>query len=168
MENINPTRKREFELGSFFPYLVRIFYRSVSSSVSNIYATRFNLSVSEWRTMAVLGSHGILSASEIVEQSSMDKVNVSRAVKALQKRGFLKRDIDGDDKRKAVLRLTDNGREAYQILAPLLLDLESTLLEGLSEEEVATLLRLMEKVRENANKSLSHAREKDLEHSSSA
>jgi DNA-binding MarR family transcriptional regulator len=149
----NETSSEAFNLTEFFPYLVRIFYRSVSSSVSDLYGSLFGLSVSEWRTMAVLGPHGTLSASEIVERSSMDKVNVSRAIKKLQKTGYLKRDIDGNDKRKAVLRLTEEGRKIHLALIPMIKDLEQNLLEGLTKEEVEQLKFLMEKVRLNAEKS---------------
>lgn len=140
----------QFELNAFFPYLVRIFYRSVITSVSRVYSSRYGLSVSEWRTMAVLGASGALSASEIVERSSMDKVNVSRAIKALREREFLKRDIDGDDRRRAVVRLTERGREVFHDLVPLVSEVEDGLLAGLTRAERATLLGLMEKVRHNA------------------
>ena len=139
-----------FELTAFFPYLVRIFYRSVITSVSRVYSTRYGLSVSEWRTMAVLGAQGALSAGEIVERSSMDKVNVSRAIKALRERDFLRRDIDGDDRRRAVVRLTERGREVFHDLVPLVTEVEDGLLAGLTRDERATLFGLMEKVRHNA------------------
>ena len=44
------TETADFDLHSFFPYLVRIYYRAVSSSITDIYASRYGLSVSEWRT----------------------------------------------------------------------------------------------------------------------
>lgn len=143
-------RHADFDLRSFFPYLVRIYYRAVSGSVAAVYSTQYGLSVSEWRTMVVLGPDRAMSAGEIVEQSSMDKVNVSRAISGLRRRGFLKRDIDGSDRRRAVLRLTAEGTDAFDALVPQVLKLESDLLRGLTAEERATLLRLMEKVRKNA------------------
>ncbi len=139
-----------FDLSSFFPYLVRVYYRAVSESVASIYSTLFGLSVSEWRTMVVLGPNRAMSASEIVAESSMDKVNVSRAVQRLRGAGLLKRDIDGDDRRRAVLRLTAKGVEAFRTLVPLVRQREVDLLAGLSPDERETLLRLMEKVRANA------------------
>ncbi len=139
-----------FELIEFFPYLVRVYYRSVSEAVSRIYSERYGLTTSEWRTMAVLGPITTLSASEIVERSSMDKVNVSRAIKGLQQAGFLRRDIDGQDKRRAVLRLTEKGSEAFAVLSPLVKQVEEDLLVGLSKQERTTLLSLMERVRSNA------------------
>ncbi|MBC6405948.1 MAG: MarR family transcriptional regulator [Rhodospirillales bacterium] len=141
---------RAFDLRSFFPYLVRTYYQAVSASVTQIYGPLHGLSVSEWRTMAVLGSHRVLSASEIVERSSMDRVAVSRAIKGLREAGLLKRDIDGDDQRRAVLRLTPKGSAVFHDLVPRVRALEEDLLAGLSAKERQTLLSLMARVRDNA------------------
>ena len=141
-----------FDLAGFFPYLVRVFYRAVSDAVANVYTEKYGLSMSEWRTMAVLGPYKAMSASEIVELSSMDKVSVSRAIKGLQQHGYIKRDIDGDDKRRAVLRLTLDGRKTFTDLVPRVKQRETQCLDGLSETERTTLITLMERVRMNAEK----------------
>jgi len=142
----------DFQLQTFFPYLVRLFYRSVSSSIEDIYQSTYGLTVSEWRTIVVLGPRQALSAGDIVAQSSMDKVNVSRAVGRLREAGLLKRDIDGDDRRKAVLRLTPEGVEVFNALVPKVLAMQEHLFDGLSSDERATLLELMSKVRGNADR----------------
>ena len=147
---MNSKNMDNFELSEFFPYLVRVYYRAVSDAVSSVYSKRYGLTTSEWRTMAVLGPTTTLSASEIVARSSMDKVNVSRAIKGLQREGFLRRDIDGQDKRRAVLRLTEKGSEAFAVLAPLVKQVEEDLLVGLSEQERTMLVKLMERVKNNA------------------
>lgn len=140
----------EFDLHKFFPYMVRVFYRSVSDSISHIYTSKFNLSVSEWRVIVTLGTNNVFSASEIVERSSVTKVNVSRATKSLHKRGLLKRDINGIDKRRAALRLTAEGKEIYTTLVPLVTALEEELLDGLTQREFETLISLMSKIQKNA------------------
>ncbi len=146
-----------FDLREFFPYLVRVYYRAVSDAVSNVYANQYGLSVSEWRTMAVLGSIKALSASEIVEQSSMDKVTVSRAIKGLQTLGYLRRDVDTADKRRAVLKLTQAGINAFGELVPMVKQVEKDCLQGLSPEEQKTLISLMNRVQQNAENSPSRA-----------
>jgi len=140
----------EFDLHKFFPYMVRVFYRSVSDSISHIYTSKFNLSVSEWRVVVTLGTNNVFSASEIVERSSVTKVNVSRATKSLHKRGLLKRDINGTDKRRAALRLTAEGKEIYTTLVPLVTALEEELLDGLTQKEFDMLISLMAKIQKNA------------------
>ena len=141
-----------FELDEFFPFQVSIFYRAVSDAVSKAYLVDFDLTVSQWRTLAVLGQHDALSASEIVRNSSMNKVTVSRAIKGLRVRGLLKRDIDGDDKRKAVLRLTRDGRKTFQAIVPHVNRLAADCLAGLTLDEQNLLISLMNRVQNNAEK----------------
>jgi DNA-binding MarR family transcriptional regulator len=139
-----------FQLETFFPYLVRIYYRAVSESVMEIYERDYGLSVSEWRAMAVLGNEQPLSASEIVQRSSIDKVRVSRAISGLTKAGYLERRVDEDDRRKVALQLTRAGQNVFEELVGKVQNLECQLLDGFSEDEKETLKSLMARVRKNA------------------
>ncbi len=142
----------DFELDAFFPYQVRLFYRAVSNSVADVYGEMFDLTVSEWRIMAVLGVDEMFSASELVARSSLGKVNVSRAIKGLKAAGYVRRDIDSDDKRRAVVRLTAKGRQVLATLVPLVKSREAELFEGLEANEKQQLLGLMQKVKRNADR----------------
>ncbi len=139
-----------FTLEEFFPYQVRRFYLAVSQSVTDIYSSRYGLSVSEWRTMAVLGNHQPLSASDVVRRSSIDKVQVSRAIQGLLKRGFLQRLVDDADRRRVHLHLTDAGQQVFADLVLRVRAREQQLLGGLSHEEQDSLKALMAKVRQQA------------------
>ncbi|WP_413208353.1 MarR family winged helix-turn-helix transcriptional regulator [Rhodospirillum sp. A1_3_36] len=139
-----------FVLSDFFPYKVRIFYTAVSGAVRQVYTSLHGLSVNEWRTLAVLCDNAPLSAKEIVGRSSMDKVNVSRAISALQKKGILERHIDPTDRRRILLRLTRKGRLILTDLLPEVKQVEERMLDGLSAEERDTFLRLMTRVTANA------------------
>ncbi len=136
-----------FYLETFFPYQVRVFYLEVSQAVSDIYISRYGLTVSEWRTMAVLGNHQPLSASDVVQRSSIDKVQVSRAIQGLLKRDLLQRRVDPVDRRRVNLHLTDKGQQVFADLIPRIRTLEQQLLGCLSETEQQTLRALMSKVR---------------------
>ena len=52
-------------------------------TIARVYEQRFDLSVTEWRVMAVLGALDGLSAREVAERTAMDKVAVSRALAGL-------------------------------------------------------------------------------------
>ncbi len=138
------------KLSTFFPYLVRLFYRDVSQSITDVYATAYDLAVTEWRTMVVLNDFQPLSAKDIVSRSSMDKVNVSRAVTSLQKKKLLERHIDPTDRRRSLLRLTKKGRLVFVKLVPHVRRVEEQLLNGLTPEERQILFNLMQRVRSNA------------------
>jgi DNA-binding MarR family transcriptional regulator len=84
-----------------------------------------------------------LSASEVSEHTAMDKVAVSRAVARLLERGFIQREIHGDDRRRSVLQLLPAGFAVYEVVAPMVLESERRLLGALTEEERSALDRLI-------------------------
>lgn len=136
-----------FDLEKFFPYKVRIFYRAVSERVADIYKERYGLSVQEWRIMAVLGPTKGLSASEMVQRSSMDKVTISRAISKLTDRGYINQEANPRDGRRVTLQLSEEGRTLFDELVPQVLDVEQLLLADLSPDERTQLSELMRKVR---------------------
>lgn len=140
------THAPAFLLQNFFPYLARVFYAKVSGSVSRLYEEQYGMKRYEWRTMAILGQSTPLTASEIVAASSMDKVSVSRAITSLRKRGWIVEKANKSDARSRLLKLSRSGEEVYETLVPQMFELERKLLSDLSDEEVATLKKLMARV----------------------
>lgn len=140
----------EFDLESFFPYLVRVFYSDVTRALSAVYQRDYGMMPAEWRVMAILGiaSNG-LPATEIVFRSSMDKVVVSRAVKRLEERGFLRREANAQDGRSFLLRLSEAGLAAYEDLVPKLKAVERRMLAGLSDSEISAFLSVTRRIRDN-------------------
>ncbi|TYC48630.1 MarR family transcriptional regulator [Rhodobacterales bacterium] len=140
----------EFDLERFFPYRIRVFYSDVTRALSAVYQRDYGMMPAEWRVMAILGmkTQG-LPATEIVSRSSMDKVVVSRAVKRLEEKGFLKRQTNAQDGRSFLLQLSTEGRAAYDDLAPKLRAVERRMLAGLSEEEIAGFLDITRRIRDN-------------------
>jgi len=131
------------ELDRFLPYRLSVLSNRISQDIAGLYGARFDLSVTEWRILAVLGRYPDLSATEVAERTAMDKVAVSRAVTSLLASGRLKRRLHGKDRRRSVLQLSAKGYRVYDEVAPLALAYEQRLLEGLREDELAALGRLL-------------------------
>lgn len=134
------------ELEKFLPYRLSVLSNTVSQAIAREYEDRFQLSITEWRVVAVLGRYDGLSAREVAERTAMDKVAVSRAVAELMKDGRVKRSTADHDKRQSVLSLTAKGRKVYDEVAPLALQHEQRLLAHLDAEERAWLGRILEKL----------------------
>ena len=96
--------------------------------------------------MAVLGRYGAMTANSVVERTAMDKVRVSRAVARLLARGRVTRRTDPEDRRRAILDLTPEGRAVYAQVVPLVLAIERELLGDLSVEERGTLDQMLHKL----------------------
>jgi len=134
------------ELEKFLPYRLSVLSNTVSQAIAREYEDRFQLSITEWRVVAVLGRYDGLSAREVAERTAMDKVAVSRAVAELMKDGRVKRSTADHDKRQSVLSLTAKGRKVYDEVAPLALQHEQRLLAHLDAEEREWLGRIIEKL----------------------
>lgn len=137
------------ELEHFLPYRLSVLSNSISSAIARSYQSRFALSITEWRVLAVLGRYPGLSGSEVVERTAMDKVAVSRAVNSLLEAGRLARSTDAEDRRRSVLVLTEAGQEVYDEIVPEALAYERALLANLSPAEQVQLHRLLSKLEGN-------------------
>ena len=131
------------DLERFLPYRLSVLSNRISADIAELYETRYGLAIPEWRVIAVLAKRPGLSATEVAQRTAMDKVAVSRAVSSLLEASRIQRDIDGDDRRKSVLRLTDAGKAVYEDVAPQALAYEQRLLGALRRDELDALDRLL-------------------------
>jgi DNA-binding MarR family transcriptional regulator len=134
------------ELERFLPYRLSILSNTVSQSIAAEYQDRFELSMTEWRVMAVLGRFAELSAREVAERTAMDKVAVSRAVARLVEAGRVDRSTHGGDKRRSVLKLSEAGWAIHDEVAPMARAHERELLAKLDEGERVQLNRILDKL----------------------
>lgn len=135
-----------FALENFLPYRLSVVTQTVSGGLSKIYASRFDLSVPQWRVMAVLGRYEPISANEVCDRTVMDKVAVSRAVQAMLRRGLVERTVDNRDRRRSALRLSKRGRSIHNEIVPMALEYERKLLQSLTEEERTALDSLLKRL----------------------
>ena len=142
MSKQNPT----LDLKKFLPYQLSVVTNRISASFARLYSEKFNLSIPEWRVMAVLGQQPGLSADEVSSETEMDKVPVSRAVTKLLDKGLLNRDFSGLDRRRSILRLSEAGYAMYSQIVPLALSYEAELKTALIEQEQAQLEVLLKKL----------------------
>lgn len=143
-------QKLYVELENFMPYRISVLSNFVSSSIAAIYSARFNITIMEWRVIAVLGNYQPLSANEICERTNMDKVQVSRAVSSLTKSGRVLRKTDKRDRRRSQLRLAAKGMKVYRQIVPLALEREKQLMSCLSTQERQEFDRLLCKMERRA------------------
>ena len=134
------------ELEHFLPYRLSILSNTVSQAIASDYQQRYDLSVTEWRVMAVLARFDGLSAREVAERTAMDKVAVSRALARLVESGRVSRGTHDGDKRRSVLSLTESGWKVHDEVAPMARARERQVLAKLDAEERSWLKRILDKL----------------------
>lgn len=111
-----------------------------------VYGSRFGVGLPEWRTLALLGLHGPITAIRIAELAQIDRGAVSRAVASLERRGLLARDSDAADKRRQPLKLTQAGCALHDRIARFAVRRQSWLLSQFTDAEQEQLAQLLAKL----------------------
>ena len=127
--------KDELILEDFLPYRLSVLSHTISTTIAKVYEKRFGVSIPEWRVIAILGRFPGLSAVEVADRTMLDKVAVSRAVTKLIRNGHIDRQFADADRRRSILNLSDDGRQVHDEIAPLALEFEHDLLQGISVED---------------------------------
>lgn len=133
-------------LNEFLPYRLSVVANKVSRALANLYSERFNVTVHEWRVMAVLGQQPGLSADQVCAKTEMDKVSVSRAVTKLLKKKHIERNVYAKDRRRSNLKLSNNGHKVYDKIVPLALEFETRLVQSLAKNELEQLSVLLKRL----------------------
>lgn len=133
-------------LERFLPYRLSILSNRVSRAIAARYARAFDLTVPEWRIIAVLGRKPGLTAKEVAEATEMDKVAVSRAVAKLVAARRVSADVHDEDGRASSLSLTAQGEALHARIAPIALDAERRLLASFSASERAQFDALIDRL----------------------
>jgi DNA-binding MarR family transcriptional regulator len=141
---------RSLELERFLPYRFSVLANTMSSAIAAAYAERFELSIPEWRIVAVLARAPGLSSAQVAERTAMDKVAVSRGVAALVRTRRVERSVEQSDRRRSQLQLTPRGLALYQEVVPWALAYEAALLRGLSGRTRQSLDRLLDELQRRA------------------
>ncbi|WP_099866790.1 MarR family winged helix-turn-helix transcriptional regulator [Pararhizobium haloflavum] len=131
--------KALLELDHFLPYRLSRAAEAVSRDFATLYRERYGMTRPEWRVLATVGQFGRITATAIGRHSSLHKTKVSRAVVALEKRRWISRSTDTDDRRIEHLTLTREGVACYRALVTIAKAYERRLIAALGDEQSAQL-----------------------------
>ena len=155
----SPEKTNKLALGDFLPYRLTKLSGIISRSLAERYSRQFEVSIHEWRVIAIIGEKPGLTAREVGELASLDKVNISRAIDKLEKRGRVQRKVTAHDRRAFSLQLTDAGEEILRTIGPLALDFENKLLDGFSASEITTIRSFLDRLDTRADELVSIMKE---------
>lgn len=136
---------RVLQLDQYWPYQITVLSDRIARRTSKITKDR-GLNLSQWRVMAAIAEVPGRTSVEVVTITPMDKGIVSRATKALLKRGLIRREASQSDGRISHLHLTEEGSELYRELIPQIetvLQRAGTVLSTQEQERMSQHLRAL-------------------------
>ena len=130
-----------------FREIIRIFDRELS--VQNDASCCNGISVSQCHTLLEIEKNSEISVSELATKLSLDKSTVSRTIEGLVNISLVDRIIPKENRRKALINLTDNGKQVCSTINYSNDSYIEAVLKDFTREEQEDFLRLFEKLTKN-------------------
>ena len=137
-------------LKTLFSYRLNVLANLSSRIAVAINEREHDLSMRDWRIVALLGAFAPLSLNQLAREANLDKSQASRSVAELIERGLLSRAVDRLDGRGIKLGLTALGRGLYRRVFPQAVARNELLLAALTAAERRALQRILDKLTERA------------------
>ncbi len=130
-------------LENFLPYRMARLTEALSAEIRPVYKDAFGLNRPEWRVLAALADLGPSTATALGAHSAQHKTKVSRAVRALELRRWIRRETVMTDRRSEIISMTDTGQHAYCDLVAPMRERETRILDRIAPEDRAALNRAL-------------------------
>jgi DNA-binding MarR family transcriptional regulator len=117
---------------------------AMSRSAALRYRREFDVSLGEWRAIALIAADPTLTLNRLARRAGLDKAQMSRVVSRLTERGLVNRTAGSG--RSSQLALTEAGTGVYRGLITAANERDEEFLEILSAEEAAILRRALDKL----------------------
>jgi len=108
-----------------------------------------NLTISQFKVLAYLWehSHKKINQKHIHEFLEIKPSSLNKLLSLLETKGLIKKEIDPDDFRNRIIKLTDHGMEIKRICTENMKQTEAYVLEEFSDEEVNILFNLLSRMK---------------------
>ena len=128
------------------------------NEISRLFRTHIRENISDEGVMSQQGAHLVLSTLavsdginqlELVRRTHLRPPTVSVIIKRMEAEGLAERKTDPDDGRAVRVYLTKKGKELDSLHIERIKSLDAVALSGMTDEEIATLMTLLPKIRNN-------------------
>ena len=139
-------------------YLVReahrAFLRALAARVS-----RHRVTIGMWYFLRALWEEDGLTQRELSRRVGMMEPTTATALDSMQRRGLISRTRDTGDRRKVIIRLTEEGRRLRDVLLPCAIEVNRIALEGIAAEQLSLLRDQLVHIRSNLDEDATRDRE---------
>lgn len=145
MKNTNPTGTVLYTIEQTIKEYRKISQKNISQIVGDI-------TVDQCLLLIILDKNAAYSQKEIAELIFKDNASITRIIELMVKKDYLIRQINESDRRKFNLEITEKGKKTIELLTPVIYKNREKALEGLSNNEIELLDKLLAKIISNCKK----------------
>ncbi|MDX1483643.1 MAG: MarR family transcriptional regulator [Alphaproteobacteria bacterium] len=129
-------------------YLLRDTYRAFTK-ILQARISAHGVSIGQWYFLRVLWEEDGLTQRELSQRVGMMEPTTVTALNGMEKRGYVRRVRNAEDKRKVNIYLTEKGKALRNVLLPHAIDVNIRSVAGVPEEDVETVRRTLHAMKQN-------------------
>lgn len=140
----NDLRHREF-----IGYQVYVTQRALMRSLEHVLSP-FGLTAGQWNALNLLHEYGDMTQKELAEKLHKEPATVVRLLDRMVKRSLVKRTSHPEDRRANIIGITPEAVDLLYAAEPYVVEQANRIAEGISEEDLAVFMRVLDTVRQNS------------------
>ena len=135
------------QLAAALPMSMRVVARNMGLALD---AAELGVNLPQFGMLDFLLTNSEAVQTDLANHLHKDKSVILRQLDQLEQSGWVERQMDANDRRRKNLVVTKAGQEIYRKAAKLRDKVFMQVLEGIPQKDVETMLKVLERMRENA------------------
>lgn len=108
-----------------------------------------SVSAEEWAILLILWSKGEQTPSALAEVTFRDRTTITRLIDQMVRKDMVTRMHDDKDRRRVLIKASDNGQALKQDLVPIAQGMISQASEGISPQDIETTVKTLSAMTRN-------------------
>jgi len=109
----------------------------------------FDITPEQFLVLDTLWDDGVQSQQEIADKIQKDKNSITKLIDALEKKNYVKRSQDKQDRRLNLINITDEGLKIKEAVTKIAMEATNMIIRDILLEDLYTFIRVAEKMLDN-------------------
>jgi len=139
-----------YDLTHHLTYRIARLQARLNAQATSLLKTHAQISLSEWRVIAMLANPKVETQKDVLEAMGLDKGQISRTIQRLVQKGMIVPISSAEAQRERGLKLTEKGRHLVERMVPIMMQRQAHLQSGLDEAEIDQLFDFVNRLEQKA------------------
>lgn len=143
---------KDLELETNIGLYVKLCEKAMERAFDSEIKDRFDMVGSEWKVIIALAIVDGLTQKELAEIIFVEGSTLVPIIDRMEKQGFLKREVDSEDRRVRRVLLTSKSKRIVDPMVDCIINFRDTILDGISPRDLETTRNVLKKIANNSDK----------------
>jgi len=112
-------------------------------------ANGISITLDQWQVLDIIVNHIDIKQTEIAEKTSKDTASVTRIIEILNSNGWVARQVDPENRRKHILRVSNTGEKEYRRAGEVIIKYSNAAVEGIKEKRIRKIKKIFKTISKN-------------------